>query len=219
MKSKKIMFGLSLLFLFLLAGISYAVSSVFSELADENVGLVLERYFNQTAVNEKIAHKDEFALIIAGNEYTIEEFENVRTFLSLGDRTVSDQEVIDDFVEKEVVYNEALRRGLEVSETEAKDFALETMRGIIETGGEGLELVTQTAKGYNKSIEEYFLNEETIKGYQKALTMGKLREDVYSGIKVDNNTPVEKRYSMEIEAYDKLVQELKDKAVVEFLLK
>ncbi len=197
-------------------GAAYFATPVFSNEEyprNEKLNIILQ-YFKIANRNEDLLSKDDVVLIIEGKEFTKKTFENTRASLSLKGNIASDQQVIDDLLEKEVAYNEAIKRGLEVSQETAKNFAAETMKTILELGGENLEITMSLARNYNMTLEEYFASEQTIRSYQKALTIGKLREQVYNSVRIDESIPIEKRYELEKNAYDKLIKELESKASV-----
>ncbi len=212
-----------------LVGMAGFINPVFANnntvCANDDNTVIYSQYIEKLGENENRLDKDDIVLIIDGTEITREKFENNRAFLSIGGNRANDQQVIDNLLRNEVVYNEAVRRGLEVSLEEAKDFSMETLTGIMEmeNGLESIQLVVMNAQRLNMTLEEYFMSANAIRAYQKTLTQGKLRAQIYEAIAIDMDMPYDRKYpSQKIhklherqeEEYNKLVENLKEKAII-----
>ncbi|SHM91899.1 SurA N-terminal domain-containing protein [Caldanaerovirga acetigignens] len=104
----------------------------------------------------------------------------------------SPDELLDRFIDNEVLYQEAKSQGLEVSYEEAKKYAEEVRKSINDACAGKIEVadrqefmeiqnyIKQYIKGLGLSEDEYW--NKLIPGYQKFLSIGKLKEKILSSM-------------------------------------
>jgi len=126
---------------------------------------------------------------------------------------VTDDEVRDKLIEDIDLYNEAIRRGLEVSIKEANAFSQQTKLAVLDPETENADFIKNVIVGQGYTIYEFF-EKVAPERYQETLAIGKLRAQVYNEIDFSCLTP-EQRMQAETDSFEKLVKELKAKAVVQ----
>lgn len=210
MRNKKYISPLILaVFVIVIIGITFSNTPIFStQTIDPNT------LINKLTSNKMLSDKDDVVLIIDKTTIKKEQFENCRAFLTvLKNAPATDEEVKDKLIEDTVLYNEAIRRGIEVSLEEANAFSQETKIAILDPETENADFIKNVIVSEGYTIDEFF---DTVapERYQKALAIGKLRAQVYKEIDDSNLTP-EQRMKAEIDLFEKFVKELKAKAVVQ----
>ncbi len=137
---------------------------------------------NKLTSNKQLSDKDNVVLIIDNTTIKKEQFENHRAFLTiLKNAPATDEEVRDKLIEDVVLYNEAIRRGLEVSLEEANAFSQQTKSAVLDPGTENADFIKNVIVSQGYTIDDFF-DKVAPERYQKALAIGKLRAQVYNEI-------------------------------------
>lgn len=210
MRNKKYISSLSLaVFVVVIIGITFSNTAIFSTQTIDPNALI-----NKLTSIKLLSDKDDVVLIIDKTTIKKEQFEKCRAFLTvLKNAPATDEEVKDKLIEDTVLYNEAIRRGLAVSLDEANAFSQETKIAILDPKTENADFIKNVIVSEGYTIDEFF---DTVapERYQKALAIGKLRSQVYKEIDNSSLTP-EQRMKAEIDLFEKLIKELKAKAVIQ----
>lgn len=114
------------------------------------------------------------------------EFLNQKVMLEMSTgNAVKDSEVKEKIIEYNVLWQEAKKLGLEVSIKEAQEYANQTKQSLMDAmidpdNTDNADMIVEYINGTGKSLDEFFADSAV--SYQKMLSIGKLRQSVYSDV-------------------------------------
>ncbi len=155
---------------------------------------------------------------IDGEKITIEGFDTYKLFLNSSEgNKLSDQQILDKILDRQVVYKQAIKEGMTASEEEV-NLAIKSAQEAIELDSKQYEAFKEYISGLKLSEDEYW---ETVKpAYKKALTCGKYKNVLKEKYKEENNIQDAKELNSKfIDFYNQKVKELKSNIKVESFLK
>lgn len=160
---------------------------------------------------------DGIVATIDGEKITKKGFDTYKLFLNNGNDKYSDKEILGKILDRQVVYKEALKEGVTVSDTEisnAINVAKETLSSFPEQDAAFKEYI----KGLNFTEDQYW---ESVKSaYEKALIIGKYKNSLKDKFAKDNNITDKIELDAKFKAvYDQQVKDLENKAVIESTIK
>ncbi len=154
---------------------------------------------------------------IDGEKITKKGFDTYKLFLNSGNDKYSDKEILDKILDRQVVYKEALKEGVTVSDTEisnAINVAKETLSSFPEQDAAFKEYI----KGLNFTEEQYWESVKPV--YEKALIIGKYKKLLKDKFAKDNNITDEIELDAKFKAvYDQQVKDLENNAEIESTIK
>ncbi len=159
-----ICFGLLTLF-----GIAYAKSEIYFELG-KSIGEI-----------KKQADKDTVVAEIGNTQITKKHFNNVKTAIKINSdgKFVKDEEVLNALAENVSLYEEAKKRGLQVSKEETIKLMEEIRQNILNNNTSYAQF-QQYLNGLGMTDTEYWNDEGTIETYQEVFTIAELKNKVLS---------------------------------------
>ncbi len=155
---------------------------------------------------------------IDGEPVTKKGFDSYKLSLNSGvESKLSDEQILDKLVDRQVVYNQAVKEGMTASEAEV-DSGVKAARETMEADSETYAAFREYVKGLGLTEEAYW--ESVRPAYRKALTCGKYKKaqkDKY--IKDNKEKAISDLNSEFLKYYDEKVKALVEKAKVESFLK
>jgi|GEM_PF-6694529 len=155
---------------------------------------------------------------IDGEGITKKGFDTYKLFLnSNGESKLSDKQILDKIIDRQVVYNQAVKEGMTASESEV-DSAVKAAQEAIKSESKQYEAFKDYISGLNLTEEAYW--ESVRPAYKKALTCGKYKNSLKAKFKEDNKGKAISDLNAEFSKYyDGKVKALVEKAKVESFLK
>lgn len=155
---------------------------------------------------------------IDGEPVTKKGFDSYKLSLNSGvESKLSDEQILDKIVERQVVYNQAIKEGMTASESEV-DSAVKAAQEAIESESKQYEAFKDYISGLNLTEEAYW--ESVRPAYKKALTCGKYKNSLKAKFNEDNKEKAIHDLNAEFSKfYDEKVKALVEKAKVESFLK
>lgn len=154
---------------------------------------------------------------IDGEKITKKGFDTYKLFLNSGNDKYSDKEILGKILDRQVVYKEALKEGITVSDTEisnAINVAKETLSSFPEQDAAFKEYI----KGLNFTEEQYWESVKSV--YEKALIIGKYKNSLKDKLAKDNNITDKIELDAKFKAvYDQQVKDLENNAEIESTIK
>lgn len=154
---------------------------------------------------------------IDGEKITKKGFDTYKLFLNSGNDKYSDKEILGKILDRQVVYKEALKEGVTVSDTEisnAINVAKETLSSFPEQDAAFKEYI----KGLNFTEEQYWGSVKSV--YEKALIIGKYKNSLKDKFAKDNNITDKIELDAKFKAaYDQRVKDLENNAEIESTIK
>lgn len=174
--------------------------------------------------DQKTAVIDESIIVAESDMFTItlrqlvDLKENKRFFHELNSIpfVLTDKEILDQFIEDELLAYEAKKHGFSATKEEVNDYAEQTKQGMAETNDPILNQINEElAKRLGVSKEEYFTNPSTLKQYELLLITNNYISQLYSdGVLNDQYTPdqykvdLHKKYAKQVKVNENVLKEL-----------
>ncbi len=225
MKTKKKLAIIPFVFCLLIVGLVVKEKQVFSE---NRIAIDPVELGQKLLTNKQLPNSEKIVLKINEHIYTKAQFEDQRVLKAAGKRIpldeVSDQEIIDHFADIIVLYDEAIRRGLEVRVEEARSY-VEEMHEPYRNPDKykdnpdemlGIEWFIKFIESQGYTIDDYC--EYLMPIYQKYLTISKLEEQISKevddglGAEVSN----EEQWAKRDEAIKEYKKQLREKTIIEY---
>lgn len=202
-KKKSIVTILLVLVLIVSLIIVYAVDE------NTNISLVGKR------LKEIRSKEDKVIVIIDGEEITQNEFDVQSISRELGNANQTDKEILDSLIEKQVVYNEAVRKGITISEDRI-DEIIKLNQQSIKQNSEYYKQLRGIIDGLGITEEQYW--KDAIPIYNKILVMGEYKNNYLKLKFMEENknkdiTNISEEYK---EYYKKHIESLKVEAKIEY---
>lgn len=121
--------------------------------------------------------------LIGDNRITKATFNSFKALYSAGNIVLTDDELLDKLIEREIIYQQAAKENIVVNEEEV-DKALQEQKDIVIRDKEAYEEVQNLIKGRNISEEEYW--ENLREGIKKALIRGKYKNKLKEEFKKEH---------------------------------
>lgn len=155
---------------------------------------------------------------VDGEKITKKGFDTYKLFLNSNEgNKLSDQQILDKILDRQVVYNQAIKEGMTASDEEVNS-AIKSAQEAIKLDNKQYEAFKEYISGLNLSEDEYW---ESVKpAYKKALTCGKYKNVLKGKYKEENKIQDAKELNSKFpDFYNQKVYELKSKIKVESFLK
>jgi hypothetical protein len=147
---------------------------------------------------------------------------DIQSYKQNSSEKLTDKQVLDILVEKDLLFQEAQKEGVALSLQEAKQYASEQREIIESSGEEGKKAMDEITKKLGVDYEKYW-KDDAPKGYMRAISQSNMKNKIkkeiqkkilesYSGL---NNEDVEKLFN---EMYAKKIEELKEKYKVKYYI-
>lgn len=155
---------------------------------------------------------------IDGEPVTKKVFDSYKLSLNSGvESKLSDEQILDKIVDRQVVYNQAVKEGMTASESEV-DSAVKAAQEAIKSESKQYEAFKDYISGLNLTEEAYW--ESVRPAYKKALTCGNYKKALKAKFNEDNKEKAVSDLNAEFSKYyDEKVKALVEKAKVESFLK
>ena len=200
-------------------------NQIFATSKDLSMGLEMRE-------NISARNAEEIVFTVNGYGITNRYINNIKTGYKYNEIKISDEEAYNEIIRAVVLSQEAERRGIIVSEEEAKKYLQETRDLLFddknnprEESKENVQKLMDYLKGVDMSVDEYFNDPLIIKDYQRIAQIGFLEKQLYME-NVDKIRSIESCYSEDDfneffeqrqQITDELVQELIKKADIVFI--
>ncbi|WP_165755790.1 SurA N-terminal domain-containing protein [Ruminiclostridium hungatei] len=160
----------------------------------------------------------EIVAIIDGENITQKGFDTYKLFLnSNGENKLSDKQVLDKIIERQVICNQAVEEGMTASESEI-DSAVRSARETMKSDSKTYAAFKEYVAGLNLTEDSYWESVRPV--YKKALTCGKYKNSLKAKFREDNKGKAISDLNAEFSKYyDGKVKALVKNAKVESLLK
>lgn len=150
---------------------------------------------------------------IDGEKITKKGFDTYKLFINNGNNNHSDKEILDNIINRQVVYNKALKDGITVTDQEVSD-AINAAKETLSSFPEQNAAFEENIKGLNLTDDQYW---ESVKPtYEKALICGKYKNSLKDKFAKDNNitdkTELETKFNI---FYNQHVKDLRNSAKIE----
>ncbi len=151
--------------------------------------------------------------VIDGEKITKESFESYKLLLSnTGDNKRTDRQILDKIIEGQVIYNQAVKEGLSVSEAEV-NAAISAAREVLENA-ENRAAFLQYLATLNSSEDAYWSEVKPV--YRKSLLCGKYKNQLKEEFKAEKSTQATKEASSTFaDYYSHKIKELISRAKLE----
>jgi len=160
---------------------------------------------------------DGIVATVDGEKITKKGFDTYKLFLNNSGKEVSDQQVLDKIVDRQLIYKQAIKENVVVSDQEVAN-AIKMAQDTIRSDSKQYEAFKEYISGLNMSEDEYWKSVEPV--YKKALTCGKYKNTLKENFKKDNKIEDQSELNSKFEEfYSKTVKELKGKVEVKSNLK
>ncbi len=145
-------------------------------------------------------------------------FDSYKLSLNSGvESKLSDEQILDKIIDRQVVCNQAVKEGMTVSEAEV-DSGVKAARETMEADRETYAAFREYVKGLGLTEEAYWESVRPV--YNKALTCGKYKKALKAKFREDNKEKAIHDLNAEFtKFYDEKVKALVEKAKVESFLK
>lgn len=102
------------------------------------------------------------------------------------------EEIINEMVEKKLLYSYAKEADIEVTEEEIREYALQTKEAFEDNATPELDRIhAELAKRLNVAPEAYFTHPDVLKQYEEVVAVGKLVERLFSEGKLNDGFTLE----------------------------
>ncbi len=155
--------------------------------------------------------------IVGDKKITKKSFDTFKELYSAGDNMPSDSALLDKLVEKEVIYQQALKDNISISEEEVNK-AFQQQKDSVAKDSEANEMVKNLIEGRNITEEEYW--EKMKKSIRKALIRGKYINKLKDEFKKQNPDIQNRDFQFKFkEYYNNKVNSLKSAMKIEKFIK
>lgn len=187
------------------------VSLIIVYAVDENTNMSLVG----KRLKEIRSKEDKVIVIVDGEEITQNEFDVQSISRELGNANKTDKEILDSLIEKQVVYNEAVRKGITISEDRI-DEIIKLNQQSIKQNPEYYKQLKGIIDGLGITEEQYWKDARPI--YNKILVMGEYKNNyLKSKFMEENKNKDITNFSEEYkEYYKKHIESLKAEAKIEY---
>lgn len=154
---------------------------------------------------------------IGSTSISKKDFDTYKALLSLHSHNVSNKQVLDKIVEREVWYNEALKHNSTVSD-HAVDQMVSTIKATIEGNAELSKELHEYLSGIGFSDSQYWERAKPL--YKKAFIIGNYKSSLESVFKQKNHTVSEQDLANQFDAYcNNLTNQFKAKEKIKYFIK
>lgn len=159
---------------------------------------------------------DDIVAIVDEEKITKKGFDTYKIMLG-SENKLSDEQILDKIVERQVVYMQAVKEGLLASDDQV-DSAIKSAQEAIKMDSKQYEAYKEYFSGLNMSEDEYW---ESVKpAYKKALTCGayknKLKQKFRKDKRIENAKELNSKFN---DFYKQKVKQLKSQAKVQSFIK
>lgn len=159
------------------------------------------------------AKDNKIVAVIDGEKITKEGFEAYKLLLTDNEKVkMTDHEILDKIIQRQVIYNQALMEGLSVSEAEVTA-AISAAREVIENDVNNAAFL-QSISALNCTVDQYWSDVRPV--YRKALLCGKYKNQLKEEFNAEKSTTASKKLSSTFDDYYNLkIKELISRAKIE----
>ncbi|MCX8129333.1 MAG: SurA N-terminal domain-containing protein [Clostridia bacterium] len=155
--------------------------------------------------------------VVGDKKITKKEFDTFKTLYSASDNIPSDTELIEKMIKNEVIYEQAIKDNINVSEEEL-DKALQEQKDIIAKDRDANMSYKNYVSGLNITEEEYW--EKAKEGIKKALIRGKYKNKLKESFKEENPDIKDNEFQAKFNKYyNDIVTTLKNGMKIENYIK
>jgi hypothetical protein len=213
---KTIKLGRKRLIIYLVAMLILACGVTYAALKPDSVSKLFGKQQSESLKNTG----DSIVATIDGEKITKKGFDTYKLFLNGGDQSqLSDKQVLDKILDRQVIYNQAIKEGISVSDDEISS-SIKSAQESIKAVSSQYESFKEYLSGLNMTENQYW---ESVKPtYKKALICGKYKnalKEKYiqaNNIKNKNSTEIDSEFR---DFYAQKVKDLKAKTKVESFIK
>lgn len=149
---------------------------------------------------EKLEQASNDNIVVTSEDFKITEKdyidykENLVLVHKLNDISFSLQaeDIINRMIEEELLYSQAQKQDIKITDDEIKEYALQTKKAVEENSTPALNTIhIELAKKLNVSPDEYFTHPDVLKQYERMLLVGKFVEQLFDEEKLNDNYTLE----------------------------
>jgi hypothetical protein len=156
---------------------------------------------------------DESVATIDGEKITKKGFETYKFLVNSGEQKLSDSEMLNKIIDRQVIYKSAQRDGITVTDEEVLN-AIHNAKDIITSDAERYKSFQDYIEGLNMTEEQYWESVKPV--YKKALICGKYKNELKQKYKEENNITDKAELDSKFKPFfDDKVKELKSKMKIE----
>ncbi|QNU68419.1 SurA N-terminal domain-containing protein [Ruminiclostridium herbifermentans] len=160
---------------------------------------------------------DDIVATVDGEKITKKGFDTYKLFLSNSKDDMSDQQILDKIIERNILYDLAIKESYSASDSELSS-VIKTAQDVIKSDSQQYEAFKEYLIGLSMSEDEYW--EIVIPAYEKAVTCGKYKKALKENFKKENKIVDEEELNTKFnDFYNQKVKNAKSKLKVETYFK
>jgi hypothetical protein len=197
--------------------VSVLIVALFSGFIYSTQGESLSKFFGKQQAEILSNAGNDVIATLDGEKITKKGFDTYKFFVNSDNKKLSDKEILDKIIDRQVIYNQALKEGISVTNEELEN-AIKSAQDLMKSNDQQYTAFKEYVSGLNMTEEQYW--ESVIPTYQKAITCGKLKNELKEKFakenKIEDKSELEAKFR---DYYDQYVKDKKSKAKVESNLK
>lgn len=195
----------------------FAISLVLVLIVSLLIVYAVDKSSNMSLVGKRLkeirSKEDKIIVTVDGKKITQNEFDVQKISRELGKTNLSDKEILDSLIEKQVVYNEAIKKGITISE-EKIDEIIKLNQESIKQNPEYYEQLKGIIDGLGVTEDQYWIDAKPI--YKKILIMGEYKNNFLKAKFMEENKDISNINEKYKEYYKKHIDNLKAEAKIEY---